>query len=230
MQNFDYTGKDNLDVMSFAKNYNNFLTTLVENHAPDDGILLDFGAGTGFFAERVSRKERKLLCIEPDKHQADEVRKKGFDAFASCKELSDETVDFSYSLNVLEHIEDDCQAIREIYRVLKPGSLLVVYVPAMPCLYSSMDEKVQHFRRYTRKELSNKLTSEGFDILACKYADILGVPATIAYKLVGSKSGDVSLRGLVAYDRFAFPLSNTLDAITHRLAGKNVFAVARKPV
>ena len=230
MQNFDYTGKDNLDIMSFAKNYNNFLTALVETHAPDEGTLLDFGAGQGFFTERLSGKNRKLLCVEPDDHQAEEIRKKGFEAIASSEALGDETVDFSYSLNVLEHIEDDCMAMREIYRLLKPGALCVIYVPAMPFLYSSMDEKVQHFRRYTRKELNSKLTSEGFHILCCKYADILGVPATLAYKLIGSKSGDVSLRGLVAYDRFAFPLSKVLDKITHRVAGKNVLAVARKPL
>ncbi|WP_417837369.1 class I SAM-dependent methyltransferase [Thalassospira tepidiphila] len=230
MKNFDYTGKDNLDIMSFAKNYNKYLTKLVEAHAPDGGTFLDFGAGTGFFAERVSNQKRKLLCVEPDDDQADEIRKKGFRAVINCEELIDRAADFSYSLNVLEHIEDDCKAMREIYRVLKPGSFFVVYVPAMPCLYSSMDEKVKHFRRYTRRELTSKLKSEGFDVVSCRYADILGVPATLAYKLVGSKSGDVSLRGLVAYDRYAFPLSKVLDTLTHRIAGKNVLAVARKPI
>jgi SAM-dependent methyltransferase len=230
MQSFDYTGKDNLDIMSFAKNYNDFLTALVEAHAPDEGTLLDFGAGTGFFANRLSGKRRKLLCVEPDDHQAEEIRMRGFEALASSDGLSDQTVDFCYSLNVLEHIEDDREAVREIYRVLKPGCFCVIYVPAMPCLYSSMDEKVHHFRRYTRKELISKLTSEGFDVLSCKYADILGVAATLAYKAIGSKSGDISLRGLVAYDRFAFPLSKALDSLTHRVAGKNVLAVARKPI
>ncbi|MBO6773500.1 MULTISPECIES: class I SAM-dependent methyltransferase [unclassified Thalassospira] len=230
MQNFDYTGKDNLDIMSFANNYNNFLTELVESHAPKTGTLLDFGAGTGFFANRVAGTGRKLVCVEPDTLQADEIRTKGFDAFASSGDLADQSVDFSYSLNVLEHIEDDSAAMREIFRVLKPGSFCVIYVPAMPCLYSSMDEKVQHFRRYTRKELSGKLSNAGFDVMNCRYADILGVPATLAYKVIGSKSGDVSLKGLIAYDRVAFPVSKALDTITHRIAGKNVLAVARKPM
>ncbi|MFV1850346.1 MAG: class I SAM-dependent methyltransferase [Thalassospira sp.] len=229
MQNFDYTGKDNLDVMSFAKNYNNFLVSLVNTHAPQSGDILDFGAGTGFFAERLAKDARSVLCVEPDAQQIEEIANKGFKTFSDTNELADACIDFAYSLNVLEHIEDDVEAMREIYRVLKPGQCCVIYVPAMPSLYSSMDEKVQHFRRYTKNELSSKLSKTGFELIECRYADILGVFATWAYKLFGSKSGDVSVSGLVAYDRFAFPLSKTMDIVTQRVAGKNVFAVARKP-
>lgn len=230
MQNFDYTGKDNLDIMSYAINYNEFLTSLIEKNAPETGSLLDFGAGTGFFAQRVSREGRNVLCIEPDEQQAAEIGKKGFETFIQSADLADQAVDFAYSLNVLEHIEDDIAAIEEIYRVLKPGSFCVIYVPAMPILYSSMDEKVKHFRRYTKAELRHKLSGAGFDVHTCRYADFLGVFATLAYKLIGSKSGDVSLSGLVAYDRFAFPISKAIDTFTHRVAGKNVLAVARKPL
>lgn len=151
MQSFDYTGKDNLDIMSFAVNYNEFLTSLIEKNAPETGCLMDFGAGTGFFAQRISRKGRNILCVEPDRQQAAEIGTKGFNAFSSSSELNDQVIDFAYSLNVLEHIEDDAGAIREIYRVLKPGSSCFIYVPAMPILYSAMDEKVKHFGA-TRKE------------------------------------------------------------------------------
>lgn len=230
MQSFDYTGKDNLDIMSFAVNYNEFLTSLIEKNAPETGCLMDFGAGTGFFAQRISREGRNILCVEPDRQQAAEIGTKGFNAFSSSSELNDQVIDFAYSLNVLEHIEDDAGAIREIYRVLKPGSSCFIYVPAMPILYSAMDEKVKHFRRYTQRELRNKLSNAGFHVLACEYADFLGVLATLVYKLVGSKTGDVSQSGLIAYDRFAFPISKAIDTFTHRVAGKNVLAVARKPV
>lgn len=228
-QNFDYTGKDNLDIMSLAENYNDFLTYLVNHHAPKSGSILDFGAGTGFFAKRIATPERTVLCVEPDTQQAEIISSTGLQAYGQSQDLSDESVEFSYSLNVLEHIEDDTAAIKEIHRVLKPTSTCVIYVPAMPMLFSSMDEKVEHYRRYTRKELIHKLEASGFDVLDCRYADILGVFATLLYKLVGSKSGDVSRSGLVAYDRYAFPLSRALDRFTHRVAGKNLLAIARKP-
>lgn len=105
----------------------------------------------------LAAKSENCCAMNPTSTGPMKFEKGGLDAFTSSKELCDETVDLSYSLDVLEHIEDDRQAIRGTYRVLKPRSLLVVYVPAMPCHYSSMDEKVQHFRRYMRKELSNKL-------------------------------------------------------------------------
>lgn len=67
--------------------------------------------------------------------------------------LPDECVDAVVMLNVLEHIEDDELALKQVHRILKPGGILVVEVPAGPSLYDYYDRYLRHYRRYDRRSL-----------------------------------------------------------------------------
>ena len=96
----------------------------------------------------------RVHCIEPDKRHASSLANAGLPVATTLEEIKDCSCDYIYSLNVLEHIEDDVMALRQWYQKLKPGGRILVYVPAFQLLYSSMDRKVGHFRRYTRRALS----------------------------------------------------------------------------
>lgn len=74
------------------------------------------------------------------------------------------TVDFVYALNVLEHIEDDMQTIKECYRILKLGGECLFVVPRGEFLYDYFDEMLFHKRRYAKGELYTKCISAGFKI------------------------------------------------------------------
>ena len=78
--------------------------------------------------------------------------------------FEDETIDFIYSLNVLEHIEDDKKAISECFRVLKTGGHCLFVVPRGNKLYDYFDEVMFHKRRYAREELKQKCKGAGFSI------------------------------------------------------------------
>jgi SAM-dependent methyltransferase len=130
---------------------------------------------------------------------------------------------------VLEHIADDAAAVAELYRCLRPGGRLLVYVPAFQVLYSQMDTHVGHFRRYRRKPLVELLGSAGFDVRAAYYVDSLGFLATLVYKLVGDRSGRVSPGSVGFYDSFVFPLSRLVDGLTLGSFGKNLAVVVAKP-
>ena len=132
-----------------------------------------------------------------------------------------------YTLNVLEHIEDDERALAELRRVMRPGATLVVYVPALPWLFTTMDTRVGHFRRYRRAELVEKLLRAGFTVGSVRYVDSLGVLATLAYRLLGSREGTIDPRSVALYDRFVFPLSRLLDRLFERTGGKNLLVIAR---
>lgn len=224
----DYSGTDNLEIMAEAVNYNRFLERLILKHARAGRRIVDFGAGIGTFATVVAKHGFDISCVEQDETQAKVIRKLGIDVRSSLDELASESCDYVYTLNVLEHIEDDRQALSELYRVLKPGGIILVYVPAMQILFSSMDRKVGHYRRYTRKSLIRVSQDAGFTIDQCCYADSLGFPATLFYKLFDSGSGDLSKLPLIIYDRVAFPISRLLDRLLSNMLGKNVFAVIRK--
>jgi SAM-dependent methyltransferase len=78
--------------------------------------------------------------------------------------FSDRSVDAVVLLNVLEHIDDDETAVKQIYRILKPRGIAVVEVPAGAHLYDVYDEMLLHRRRYNFPELSRLFTNAGFKI------------------------------------------------------------------
>lgn len=220
-----YTGVDNLEVMLEAVNYNAFLTDLVLAHARPGDRMLDFGAGIGTFAERLAASGHEVACLEPDPTMADGLRRRGFLTYTDISEIPDQSVDYIYSLNVFEHIEDDAAAARALGRLLRPNGRLLIYVPAFQLLFSSMDRKVCHFRRYTRHSLSQLMTDSNFHVRTSGYADSLGFFASLVYKYFGNKDGDINAEALRSYDRWVFPISRTCDRFAVNFVGKNVFTV-----
>ena len=224
----DYTGTDNLKVMAEAVNYNQFLLSLVLRHAVKNQNIVDFGSGIGTFSRALGERGYRIHCIEPDAHQADLIAAAGLPVSASLDDIAAGSIDYLYTLNVLEHIEDDMQAIGEWHDKLKPGGILLIYVPAFQLLYSSMDRKVGHFRRYTKQVLVDKLRDVGFQVLSARYVDSLGFFASLLFRWLGNDSGNLNRGALVVYDRLVFPLSRICDLLFSAFLGKNVVVIARK--
>lgn len=226
-----YTGVDNLASMEQAEKYNCYLLSLIRSCYLSTDTVTDFGAGTGTLARalRSASPDVQLTCVELDNHLQQQLQQEGFPVVSSLNQLDDSSVDLLYSFNVLEHIEADDHIAREIFRVLKPGGRVLIYVPAFNLLFSSMDKKVGHLRRYTRRSLSRLLHHAGLRISRCQYVDSLGFFATLIYKLIGSRDGSLHSTSLCLYDRYVFPLSRLLDRLLFKLLGKNAFALAIKP-
>lgn len=229
----EYTGTDNLEVMQKAENYNGFLLSLIMRQQPSiAGKMLDIGAGIGLFAEAILKKGYNIHCVEPDANQASRLENKGLTVSASINGIADESFDFIYAFNVLEHIEDDRKELELWAKKLKPGGKLLIYAPAFNLLYSSMDKKVGHFRRYRRRQLSRMVVDTGLTPVGeAKYADSLGFFITLLYRLIYKKNrggGILNERTLVFYDRYLFPLSKLGDCFLYKLLGKNIFIVSEK--
>ncbi len=225
----NYTGTENLEVMREAKNYNRYLLKLVSSHADRNERIVDFGAGTGTFALPMMAAGYNVSCVESDPTLARFLESKQLQVYPGLEKFSDGTVDYIYSLNVLEHTIDDHAVIALWYRKLTPGGTLLVYVPAFGVLYSSMDRRVGHYRRYRRRELCQSLQSAGFTVVRSRYADSLGFTATLVYKTLDKGMGQINVRLLKAYDRVVFPLSRALDCLLGSLFGKNLYVLAVKP-
>lgn len=221
-----YSGIDNLEALRAAKNYNGFLLKVLRENIPR-GVVLDFGAGMGDFATEMKKAGYHVLCVEPDESLFRGLEKRGFETYKSLEEVPVLSGSL-YSLNVLEHIGDDRAALEEISSKLKENGLLVLYVPAFQLLYSSMDRKVGHLRRYKKSTLKELVGVAGFGMEKMEYVDSLGFLITLLYKAVGSREGSLSPSAVKFYDRFLFPLSRAMDRLFHRAFGKNLLLIARK--
>ncbi len=124
--------------------------------------ILNLGAGTGddlgilnkFSKNYVVDVDEKALSVIPDILC---VEKKLADA---CNlPYENNFFDLAVSFDVFEHVEDDHKAVGEVYRVLKQNGILVFTVPAFQFLFSSHDKALEHYRRYSIKNIKNLLSS-----------------------------------------------------------------------
>ena len=222
-----YSGHENLLAMRQAKNYNHFLDCLIEKNSQGACNVMDFGAGIGLFAKQASTWAKNLICVESDLEQVDVLKQDGYKVFSTLAEAPEHFFDYIYTLNVLEHIQDDSAVLCQLKMRLRVGGSLLIYVPAMPSLYSSMDSLVGHCRRYTKKELSEKVELSGLTIKSVSYEDPLGALVTLLYKYFGNSNGEINLLALKIFDRIIFPISRMLGIFTGPFFGKNLLLVCK---
>jgi len=84
-------------------------------------------------------------------------------------------IDSVICFNVLEHIEQDETALKNIFNLLEPGGRLLLFVPSHPWLYGSLDQHLGHCRRYGKKELKHKLERIGFKVVFLEYFNRMGM-------------------------------------------------------
>jgi SAM-dependent methyltransferase len=150
------------------------------------------------------------------------------DATTADLPSSDETLDTVVLLDVLEHIEDDVALLTRLGARLGPGGHLILKVPAMPSLYSPMDEAIGHWRRYDRNGLTQVISSAGLEVVRVWSFNTAAVPGWWwngrVRKLRSPPEGQVAL-----YNRLV-PLLRPLDRLTRLFCGASLIAVARRPV
>ncbi|MFM8453933.1 MAG: class I SAM-dependent methyltransferase, partial [Gammaproteobacteria bacterium] len=227
---FLYTGKHELMLMEKMSLYNAYILGHIKSHLPkleQHDKILDFGAGIGTLALNFPKEQ--VICLEIDPKQQIILKERGLNTVGSLDNIQPHSLSFVFSNNVLEHVPDDLGVLKTIYSKMKPGARISFYVPAFPVLFSSMDRKVGHVRRYTKGSLKTVFEAAGFKINSIFYSDFLGFFATLAFKLIGSKNGSLSENMLLFYDRIVFPISYFLDHLgASRLLGKNLVIKAQK--
>lgn len=225
---FQYRGHDILDLLKEARNYNRWLTDQVYSAKPPGAArIADLGAGRGTFAEMLRERGLEIACVEPDPENQVILRQSGFSVQATLDEHEPESLDYVYTLNVLEHVPDDETLVRAIFSRLRKGGRLFIFVPAFPVLWSRLDDYVEHQRRYRRSPMVVMLCRAGFVLERARYADCLGFFAALFFGR--NAKVEISPRSIWFYDRLLFPVSRFLDPVVGQFFGKNLAVLCRKP-
>lgn len=158
--------------------------------------LLEIGAGTGSNLP-VLAQCGSVTAVEPASFAANHLINRFPDVVcvratwpAAGESLGQ--FDAVVLMDVLEHLEDDVEALRAVHRNLKPGGVVIISVPAYRTLWSEHDELLWHKRRYSRRELQDLCNAAGFHAIAVSGFNSLLLPiAWMARKLkLGFATGD----------------------------------------
>jgi SAM-dependent methyltransferase len=152
-----------------------------------------------------------------------------------------ENYDIAGLFDVIEHLDDDEKALKEVYQALKPGGTLIVTVPAHQFLWRRADKLARHKRRYSRKELIAKLERNGFTIRKVSYFITIFFPLFFALKTIdGLKRKNKPQEGSSLIEMKTYPGLNELFLWVLRLenrlirhinlpTGASLMVVAEKP-
>jgi SAM-dependent methyltransferase len=233
-----FQAEDDVESLAGSKR---FFDWVLEEFSPYlHGRILEVGAGTGNITRKLVDRypDVSIVALEPAENMFAALA-----AFASLtprvgarrSTLADyaheaqEGFDAVLYLNVLEHIADDAEELRLAAKVLRPGGTLLLFGPAGEILYSELDHKAGHYRRYTTDQLRQIVTGAGLAVTSVRYFDILGfLPYLVAYRWLHRTAIPGST--VWSYDRLIVPASRALERLLpDPPLGKNVILIATKP-
>ena len=170
---YRHSGGETLHALSAAPRLNKWMADTIRPYVGER--VLEIGAGIGNLTRALLPRRKCYVATDIDaEHLArlstrfqhrPNLRVRYCD-LTNPEDFTDlrETVDSVICLNVLEHVEDDLQGLRNIYSALRPGGRAIVLVPHDQRIFGTLDEMLGHYRRYTHEELRKKMEQTGFQV------------------------------------------------------------------
>lgn len=223
----------------FVARRNLALGLLDKRHTPSTRIA-DLGCGTGAVLSQLLKRDW-TVGLDMSASALAYCRRRGIETLVqsdgTALPLGSDHFGAIVALDVFEHIEDDVKAFKEAYRILAPGNILIMSVPAFKYLWGPHDVALMHFRRYRRKELAEKLQSVGFQLDRLSYSVFLLFPIVVLIRFFEKRRrgpAKASLaplpnwlnRMLIGVQRFEGWLISKMNLPW----GSSLIAVARKPL
>lgn len=150
--------------------------------------------------------------------------------------IKDQSYEVVLMLDSLEHIENDQLTLSEVNRVLKPGGLCFINVPAYPFLWSYHDKYLHHKRRYLKSQLTQKACRQGLGIKKITYTNIFILPIVVVIRIIkrltNSHASDTIKTNpfLNSFLKSLYGAEIALLKLSSLPAGLSLFAILQKPL
>jgi SAM-dependent methyltransferase len=154
--------------------------------------------------------------------------------------FADDSVDLATSFDVLYCLDDGTErlALREMWRVLKPGGLVLVNVAALDVLRGSHSTLTHEVRRYTPRRLRERLTTAGFRVERLTFTNATPFPVALAVRSVQRMTGRAADASEADLEVPPWPVNAAFNAalsveaailrLTNLPIGTSIMAVGRK--
>jgi glycosyltransferase involved in cell wall biosynthesis len=165
--------KDILDAFADATNFNRWMADTIQPYI--GRRVLEIGAGIGNLTRQLLPGRKRYVATDIDREHLDRLGNRLSNrpnleiaelnaAFPENHKPFHGQMDTVICLNVLEHIEDDLEALRNIRSLLIDDGRVVILVPSGQSIFNSLDRELGHFRRYSEDQLHDRMTAAGFDV------------------------------------------------------------------
>jgi SAM-dependent methyltransferase len=195
------------------------------------GTALDIGAAGGGNTRVLLDHGWRAMALEYGQEGAEVALDRGIPVIRAdgcALPVANSSLDLVVAFDVLEHIEDDKTAAREIARALRSGGIALVAVPADPKLWSAHDEAVGHFRRYTRQALTATLDSAGLIVESLDSWNVLLRPIAARRRRNSTGSDLTKLPAPVNFGLRAIVVAERYLPVRH-FSGVSLIARLRRP-
>jgi SAM-dependent methyltransferase len=231
---FVYSGEE-LDALGQARNYYDWIAGTFAPHLGPR--IVEVGAGIGTFTDYLlaRRADAHVTAAEPADNNFPRLARR----FAANERVTpvhayldavpgSGWADAVVAVNVMEHVHDDAAFLADVARLLKPGGRALLFVPALPALYGSLDEAFEHCRRYTRRGLRDRLAAAGLEPREVRYMNVPGIAAWWLWSRVLRRT-TITARAAEWYDRWVIPAVRAVESVVRPPIGNGLITVAVKP-
>jgi SAM-dependent methyltransferase len=197
------------------------------------GKVLEVGPGIGNFTRWLAQSADTVVAVEPDPTMYREVLAQArpnlrvLDRTLEDLAGTGESFDCVFLCNVLEHIDDDGEALRVAHSLLGPGGHVCVVVPAHPQLFGSLDRRYGHLRRYRQGDVRAALEATGFIAVSASYFNPIGALGWFAVSRAARRR-HLTRSSVLLSEWLAVPLGRALRRVGAPPFGQSVVAMGRK--
>ncbi|MCW5982115.1 MAG: glycosyltransferase [Bryobacteraceae bacterium] len=162
-----------LEAFTSAPRFNRWMADTIRPYV--GSCVLEIGAGIGNLSRHLAPRRRKYIATDIDEEHLARLRTRlqhrpnldirvcDLSRAEDFRPLAGQ-VDTVVCLNVVEHIEDDLAALRNLYAALRPGGRAIVLTPQDQALFGTLDEALGHYRRYSQERLRARMQEAGFQV------------------------------------------------------------------